>query len=259
VGSPRGQILCLHGIQSHGGWYESSSARLAEAGFVVTYLDRRGSGANQTARGDTPTFRRLLADVHEVLVHLRMEQPLLPIALSACSWGGKLALAMCRPYRKDFDALALLCPGFFPKVVPPLATRLGIFSARWFAPSRMFSIPLNDPVLFTATPRHRQFIAHDPLALREATARFFFESVRLDLYLRMVPRHVRVPVLLLLAEHDRIIDNARTRRFAQRFASRIVEYPGTHHTLEFEPQPEFFIEELIEWLGTQFADRHDRT
>jgi alpha-beta hydrolase superfamily lysophospholipase len=124
--------------------------------------------------------------------------------------------------------------------------------ARLVSPRKLFPIPLNDPALFTANPRWLQFLRDDPLALHRATARFLFESARLDLYLRFTPPHVKVPVLLLLAGHDRIIDNGRTRAFVERFAAddkTVIEYPGAHHTLEFEPEPESFISDLAAWLG----------
>ena len=66
-----------------------------------------------------------------------------------------------------------------------------------------------------------------------------------------MPKHVRVPVLLMLAEHDRIIDNARTRVYVQQFATsdrQVIEYPGAHHTLEFEPEPARYVDDLIGWL-----------
>ena len=52
----RGGVLYLHGIQSHGGWYERSAARLCESGFAVLQPDRRGSGRNQPQRqlGEAP-------------------------------------------------------------------------------------------------------------------------------------------------------------------------------------------------------------
>jgi alpha-beta hydrolase superfamily lysophospholipase len=34
-GVSRGRVIYLHGIQSHGGWYEGSSQHLANAGFDV--------------------------------------------------------------------------------------------------------------------------------------------------------------------------------------------------------------------------------
>src|SRR5262249_24988795 len=112
-------------------------------------------------------------------------------------------------------------------------------------------VPLNDPELFTATPRWQQFFRDDPLRLREVTVRLMVESVRLGGYLRLVARSVQVPVLVLLAGNDRIIDNARTRRFVERFSTTdrtVIEYPGAHHTLEFEANPDGFIDDWVRWL-----------
>ncbi len=248
---PRAHLVCLHGIQSHSGWYEYSSNRLCQAGYAVHYLDRRGSGLNHIARGDAPSFRRLLDDIHGFVQGLREGTPETPVVLIACSWGGKLGPALLRRRPGSVDALVLLCPGLFPQVRPSLGQRLAIVASRLVTPRKLHLIPLNDPSLFTATPRWQEFIAGDPLALHAATARLLTESVRLDLYLQRVPPWVNVPVLLMLAEHDRIIRNAPTRAFIERFVSsdkRIIEYAGAHHTLEFEPDPDRFIDDLIAWL-----------
>lgn len=255
-GSPRGRVVFVHGIQSHAGWYENSCRRLAEAGFAVSFLDRRGSGQNAEARGDTPSFRRLLDDIAEFLQPLRQQTPALPTFLAGISWGGKPVVALQRRHPGLVDGLALLCPGFCPRVSPSRKERLAILFSRLTNPRRLFPVPLSDPQLFTATPRWQDFIRDDPLSIREATTRFFVESVRLDLYLRFAVSHVQLPVLLLLAEHDRIIDNARTRAFVARFPAidkEVREYAGAHHTLEFESDPEPFIADLIHWLGRQIA------
>jgi alpha-beta hydrolase superfamily lysophospholipase len=281
----RAHVVCIHGIQSHGGWYEHSCSRLAERGFQVDFLDRRGSGLNQQDRGDTPSFRRLLDDLAEFLRSSRIGQgdkleladpqesphprPLSsegreekrppsppstrpsPIFLLGISWGGKLALALQRRQPGLIDGLVLLCPGIFAQVKPSLKERLRILWSRIVSPRRKFPIPLNNPELFTTNRLKQQFIRNDPLALHDATARFLIESVRLDRYLRAVPKHVNVPVLLMLAERDRIIDNDRTRKFVETFAStdwQVIEYVGAHHTLEFEVDPEPFIRDLGNWL-----------
>jgi alpha-beta hydrolase superfamily lysophospholipase len=209
---------------------------------------------NDQDRGDAPGFRRLIDDIAEHLGELRARRPAVPVFLVAISWGGKLAAALPRRHPGLVDGLALLCPGFFPRVRPPPGERLRIAWSYLAAPRRLFPIPLNDPELFTASPRWQQFLRDDPRALRQATARFLAHSVRLDAYLRAAPRHVTVPLLLLLAGQDRIIDNARTRRFVETFAAAdktVREYPEAHHTLEFEPQPHRYLDDLVGWLGRQ--------
>jgi alpha-beta hydrolase superfamily lysophospholipase len=252
--APRAEVVCLHGIQSHGGWYEYSCGKLREAGFAVSFLDRRGSGLNEPERGDARGgFPRLLQDIAEYLAALRNARRL-PTFLVAISWGGRLGAALQWRHPGLVDGLALLCPGFFPQVRSGLRAMLAVAWSRLVAPRRLFPIPLNDPTLFTASERWQQFIREDPLALHQATARLLFTNNRLSRYLWLVPRRIHVPVLLLLAEKDRIIKNSRTRRFVERFASadkQVIEYPGAHHTLEFEPDPDRFLGDLLGWLDRQ--------
>lgn len=248
---PRAEVVCIHGIQSHAGWYGSSCGQLRDAGYAVAFLDRRGAGMNEQDRGDAPSFRRLLDDLAEYLRTLRTGAPGMPVFLVGISWGGKLAVALQRRRPGLVEGLILVCPGFCARVRPTWTERLAIAWARLVNPYRRFPTPLGDPALFTATPWRQEFIRDDPLSLREATARFLLESVRLDGYVRLAARKVRMPVLLLLAELDRIIDNKATRRFVDRFPAadrEVIEYAGAHHTLEFEPAAKDFINDLHAWL-----------
>ncbi len=262
TGVVKGEIVCLHGIQSHAGWYEFSSTYLSQRGFNVSFIDRRGSGANMELRGDCPSFRRLVDDVAEYLTSvpraISRDKTVVPVPvfLASVSWGGKLAVALERRHPGLVDGLILLCPGFFPKIHPTLGQRIRIFFTRLLRPKTLFPIPLSDPELFTATPRWLDFLRGDPLSLHQATARFMIESVRLDGYLRFAPKYVHVPTLLLLAEQDRIIHNAKTHEYVDRFATKektVREIAGAHHTLEFEPDPTIFLGEVLSWL-----DRHQR-
>ena len=250
TGVPRARLVFVHGIRSHGGWYTRSCRRLAEAGFDVYFLDRRGSGLNTAYRGDTPSFRRLLDDVAEFVQHLRADRGWLPVFVCGISWGGKLAVGL--PYRKPnlVDGLVLLCPGLVPKVAPPLPQRARIAVARVFRPWKFFPIPLNEPELFTSSPEWRQYIDTEPHGLRQATSRFLFSSFSLDIYLRRAAKRVTIPTFLALAEHDRIIDNAHTKAFVGRFRGPVesITYTNSHHTLEFEPEDHLWLSDVLNWL-----------
>ena len=114
-----GRIVFLHGIQSHGGWYLRSCSKIAAAGYEVFFLDRRGCGPNTEARGDIPSFRRVLDDAAEFIQTLPTDKPRL---MGAISWGGKLGVGFQYRHPGLVDGLALLCPGFFPVIRPGFLT-----------------------------------------------------------------------------------------------------------------------------------------
>jgi len=287
--APRGAVLYLHGIQSHGLWFETSARRLAEAGYAVLLPDRRGSGRNEVERGHTPSAWRLLRDAAEGLDELHIRTGLTRFHVVGISWGGKLALALHRYFPARFASLTLIAPGLFPKVDIPLMEKIRVGWSAIANRHAEFDIPLNDPEMFTANSARQAFIRNDKLALRKVTAAFLLASRKLDRYVRKAenrnaeterPSEPRAraqgcaqrqddntagmspdavtsrwgcPLQVFLGGQDRIIDNARTRAFVRGLPwlrREITEYPEAHHTLEFEANPEPFLDDLVKWIET---------
>lgn len=243
-------ILYLHGIQSHGGWFEGSAGRLA-ATCPVLLPDRRGSGLNSSARGDTPSAGRWLADLDELAEWMEHEHAIHRLGVVGVSWGGKLATLWAARNPRRVTHLLLIAPGLFPRVDIGWWARLRVAWSLFVQPTRPFPIPLNDPALFTDNPAGRQFIADDALKLTHATARFLWASSRLDWWLRRLPPGgLAAETTLLLAEHDRIIRNAPT---AAGLAARsvrqttVITLPAAAHTLEFEADPAAYDRLLDGW------------
>jgi acylglycerol lipase len=259
----RGTILCLHGIQSHAGWYERSSRRLAAEGFDVRFLDRRGSGVSKGARGHAEHWERLVNDVVATLRWIRHERPPGPIILQAVSWGGKLAATIARLHPELIDALALLYPGIHARVRPSFRQTL-LLKLADFARIRRRSIliPLDDPTLFTSDPARQQFLREDPLSIRVATTGFLNADRHLSELAQTGGPEIRCPVLLMLAGRDRIIDNPAMKQFFTTIASpskTLIEFPGATHTLEFEPCFEEFLQKQLAWLNAVSPDRGGTT
>jgi alpha-beta hydrolase superfamily lysophospholipase len=173
------------------------------------------------------------------------------VALGAISWGGKLAVLAAADHPERVDALALICPGLQPRVGVSLGERLRIAAAFFTNRRKLFPVPLADPALFTGHEAGQRFIADDPHGLREATAGLLAASTFIDRRVKRALPRVRQPALLMLAGHDRIIDNQRTLMDFGRIASTdrtVVDYPEGHHTLEFEPDPSRYALDLAAWL-----------
>lgn len=245
---PLGCIVCVHGIVSHGAWYLSSCRYLAQAGFEVHFVERRGSGLNLREPGDVNRYETWLDDIEGYLSALPKNVPRL---LFGISWGGKLAAAVARHRPKLLAGIGLLCPGLFAKQFPSrlkytaldVARRCGLANKR-------VTIPLQDPALFTESPALQEYVRRDPLTLRKVTVRFALEDRKLTGYATEAPQEITVPVFVALAGKERIVDNGRVRRFFDQLGSpekQLIEYPEAAHTLEFEPDPSKYFADLVRW------------
>jgi pimeloyl-ACP methyl ester carboxylesterase len=212
---------------------------LAGLGHRVFAVCRRGSGDNTRHRGHASSAAQLLDDLETAGRYVLDTTGQDRLALVGVSWGGKLAACYAAsPQRKvTLASVSLVAPGIAPRVGVGAATTLAIALALLVAPQRRFDIPLNEVELFTDNPAMRGYLRFDPHRLVWATARFFYASWQLD---GMLPAGaLSVPTTLILAEGDRIIDNARTRRTVERLtagAAEVTVLRGSH-TLEFEEDP----------------------
>lgn len=251
-------LVYLHGIESHAAWFDTAAQLLHKRGYDVFCLDRRGSGINRENRGfvsgHVDRFDTLLTDVKFFVRPLRAHYD--AVFLVGLSWGGKLALAYGLTYPEDCEGLILITPGLRALVDVGLLTKVWVFLANGLAPRARVAIPIQSE-MFTTTPEHLEYIRGDTLRLKKATARFLFESRRLDQYIeRTIPEN-RLPILLFLAGQDRIIDNEGVVELLKRGRQAsldIIEYEDQTHSIQFDA-PQRLVEDMTKWLKSPTTHR----
>ena len=250
---PAGAVLYFHGIQSHGGWYETSGAKLAAGNLVVLMPDRRGSGSNDSPRGHFASVDQCRQDAEHLFDTLRERTGIESVHVVGVSWGGKQAVLLARHRPQQVKSVTLICPGLFPKIDLTLPEKFHVAMSMVNERSKLFDIPLNDARSFTANPDRIAFVREDRLKLQQVSASFLLVSRRLDREVRRFRECAyRGPIHLFLAGRDQIIDNEPTRRWLRDLPSpdrRITEYPTAEHTLEFEADPSEFFHDLTDWIA----------
>lgn len=248
---PKGAVLYHHGIQSHCGWYESSPARLAQTGFSVLQMDRRGSGKNLTDRGQAESGEILIADAQTGRDELFKRTGMDSYHVVGVSWGGKLAVAAYIAHPESVESLSLVTPGLFPKIGVSKEQMAKIGMAMIYDRDKLFDIPLNDPELFTKAPKWQDFFRNDELTLRQCSASFYLASRRMDKPIAKLVKSSPVPIHLFVAGDERIVDNEKTIRFIKELnwpGSRITTYDTARHSLEFENDPEIYFRDLVAFI-----------
>jgi len=253
----RTALVYLHGIESHAGWFAQAATLLQERGYDVFNLDRRGSGINRENRGyvsgHIDHYQILLDDIQDFITPLRERYR--HVFLVGLSWGGKLATAYELEYPDDVDGLVLITPGIKALVDVSLLTKLKIVLFAQFSPQAPIASPIA-PEMFTTTPRYLDYIKGDPSRLTHATARFYWQSSRLDSYLSSNIAALDRPTLLFLAGQDRIIDNAGVLGMINQGNTdklTVIDYPDQTHSVQFD-DPDRLVQDMDHWLQRQLAN-----
>lgn len=255
---PSDAVVYLHGIAGHSLWFSSAASRLATEAFTVYGFDRRGSGLNKQDRGHLPSYKLLLDDIYDFVSAVRAEHAGRKVFLVAGCWGAKAGVLFAQRHGQLLDGLALISPALVVRIKLPFVDMVGVAKNLPSNPRKYFEIPLK-PEQYTGNPGFRAFVAEDPDRLLEATARFFFETARMDKLVHKVASGIHVPVLVLQAGRDEIVDVDGLRDWFGKVASRdktFKVYPDFAHILEFEERRDEYVADLLAWLkahGTRSA------
>jgi acylglycerol lipase len=244
-------VVYLHGIASHGGWFDEAADLLVTEGYDVFCLDRRGSGRNrenrgiksgdieqwETLRSDLDTFARPLRDDYDTVV------------LVGLSWGGKLALAYGLEHSEHLDGMVLITPGLRTRLPGEAPTAMAALLA---APEDYVKIPI-EVEMFTKDPALLEKLKADPLRLQHVTARFLIEGVELDGHIDRTMPENELPILLVLAGKDQIIDNPAVTRIVGRGRQTILDivtFSDQTHSVQFDA-PRRLVRQIV-----GFHDEH---
>ena len=121
---PQARVVFLHGITSHGGWYDRSCAASRRAAISkCTFSIVVARDSTPTSRATSTTGQRGSTTSPRTWKQLGRE---LPVVLCGISWGGKLAAAVARRHPGLIQGLGLICPGLYSPHEPGMLKRTAL-------------------------------------------------------------------------------------------------------------------------------------
>jgi len=237
--------IYLHGLESHTGWFSNLAEYLNSKAINVYAFDRRGSGLNRASSRNFYS-RYLASDLKIFLDLVKKEHPESKIFLIGLCLGGKIAVDFFYYHQDCLDGLILISPSLKTRLKFSLRDKLSIL----FRPNSLLKVPIND-TMFTSNEKHLKLIDKDSLRLRYIPGQHFLEIAKMDCHLKAASNNIKLPVLLMLAGIDEIIDTRSCRKWCERLPSTdktIKFYKDYHHILVFEPKADEVMEDIALWI-----------
>ncbi len=237
VATPRAKVFILHGYGEHGQRYAELAAALNRAGFAVIADDHRGHGQSGGTRGFIRSFADYLDDFDAVLAEGERLHPGVPRFVIGHSVGGLITLRHAVDRRAAHAGVVLSSPFLRLRLaVPAWKTSAGKFFSRVY-PKLGLPSGLSGAKVARDAEIARTYDA-DRLNLKNATARWFTETMAAQQLAFAQADRFALPLLLIHGEADIVADPVGSAEIFPRLGSsdKTLELlAGAYHEIFSEP------------------------
>lgn len=248
-------IVIMHGLGEHCGRYAHVARFFNALGFTVRTYDHRGHGKSGGARGDVPDHEAILRDARLVINDFTKQLHAPPLLLGH-SMGGLFAARFATAGLAPLRGLILSSPA--------LAIRMSGFQSVLLKVASLLI-----PGVGLSNGLHTRFLSHDgevvqayqddALVHGKLSARLLNSMLQAMEYAHDHAPQLNIPVLLLVADDDHLVDPVGSKRFSARLTPAIstaIYYEGFYHEIFNELEAVRVFDDLRAWLEQQHFVPH---
>jgi alpha-beta hydrolase superfamily lysophospholipase len=248
---PKATLLLVHGFCEHIGRYGHVFDWFHGQGYSLGGLDYRGHGQSDGQRSYIDRFEQYVADVDAMVSQLLSKsEPNHKLFLIGHSLGGLIVASYALAHPEGLDGIVLSAPAMrFKAKVPAWKNLLGkASSAVW-------------PTLSIPTGIPSEHLSHDPAVCqaydadervnKNATSRWYTETLAQQEYVMTHAERLSLPVLVLQGTEDYLVDPDMAQRFVASVGAHDKEiqwYDGLYHELFNETKKEEVLTDVSTWL-----------
>ncbi len=244
----RARLIIVHGLGEHIARYDVISEDFTKCGIEMVGFDQRGHGRNPGVKGYVKSFELFLDDLKEFVKKESEDE--IPVFMLGHSLGGLIAARYAEEYPNTIKGLVLSSGAFtYENVSSFLRALVKILSPIF--PKLAFSNGIKPDTLSRNKDIVKEYV-NDPLVHSKITPRLakeMFENVGL---LFEKAGNLRMPILFVAGEQDRVVPPAATRRLFEATPSNDKEieiFQGAYHEIFCDPEhKDKFRNRITEWI-----------
>ena len=249
-GPAKAVIVLVHGIGEHIGRYEHVARMFTDHSYAVIGADLVGHGKSGGQRGHVDAYDDFLDIIDWMLKEASVRYPDLPRFLYGHSLGGNLVLYYTEKRAPQIAGVIATSPALEVTKVPPLKLALG---------KLMYSIyprfKMTNSLDVTGLSRNEAVVSAyqaDPLVHPFVSAHLGLDLLGAGKVIRENSAQLKIPLLLMHGEKDRLVNASGTREFASHLGGNVkyVEMPGAYHELHNEINKDDVFQIWLDWLDS---------
>lgn len=244
-------VAIVHGHGEHSGRYLNVVHALAPRGFAIIGFDHRGHGRSRGQRGHIDSWSEYREDVRAFLGWISDREPHRPIFLMGHSMG---ALVTLDYVLHDSGGLAGAIVSGAPIEPAGVAKPYLVLMSRMLSkacPRFPLRLALDTSALSRDAAAVRAYV-EDPLVHGRFTAKWGTESLTALAWVKAHAADLKLPVLFIHGEDDRLNLPDGSRRFFERvtFADKtLLIYPKMFHELHNDIGYDLVMRDVERWLA----------
>lgn len=241
-------IVLVHGIGEHIGRYEHVAQMFTDNHYAVIGADLIGHGKSGGQRGHVDSYDDFLEIIDWMLLQAKDRYPGVPQFLYGHSLGCNLVLYYTEKREPQIAGVIATSPAMEVTKVPPIKLAVG---------KLMYSIyprfKMTNSLDVTGLSRDKTVVAayqSDPQVHPFVSARLGLDLLGSAKLIRENLDKLKIPMLLMHGESDRLVNASATREFASHLDGNTtyVEIPGGYHELHNEPNKQEVFQIWLEWI-----------
>lgn len=252
AGPPQAQIVIVHGLGSHSDWFKNVAQFLTDCQYAVYSFDLRGHGRSPGQRGYISTWSEFREDLAAFVRLVKTQNPQLPYFLLGHSMGAIVVLdyvlRLADPVAHGLRGVIIIAPALGQVAIAPVKLAIARLLSRWWPD---FTLEAGfDAAASSRDPAVLAAYEQDPLRHQRGSARLAMEFFTAVAWVQAHAEDLRVPLLMLHGDADRIAFPEGGRRFFERVTSEKErrEYPGAYHELHLDVNCLEVLADIAAWL-----------